>query len=193
MNVMATFGYARVSTHDQSTANQKQEIEKSGYKIDFWFADEGVSGATPARDRPKFKELLEKIRSGESLVVSKIDRLGRDALDIQKTVRQLKQMGVRVQVVQLGGTDLTSSAGKMLLTMLCAFAEMERDLIIERTMAGLARAKAKGKKLGRPAKTNADQRKETRVRLSRGETVSSVARQFGISRALVIAVRKRAD
>jgi putative DNA-invertase from lambdoid prophage Rac len=127
------------------------------------------------------------------LVVSKIDRLGRDALDIQKTVRQLKQMGVRVQAVQLGGTDLTSSAGKMLLAMLCAFAEMERDVIIERTMAGLARAKAKGKKLGRPAKTNADQRKEIRVRLSRGETVSSVARQFGISRALVIAVRKRAD
>jgi putative DNA-invertase from lambdoid prophage Rac len=193
MNVMATFGYARVSTHDQSTANQKQEIEKAGYKLDYWFTDEGVSGATAACERPKFKELLEKIRSGESLVVSKIDRLGRDALDIQKTVRQLKHMGVRVQVVQLGGTDLTSSAGKMLLAMLCAFAEMERDLIIERTMAGLARAKAKGKKLGRPTKTNADQRRQIRLRLSRGETVSSIARQFGISRALVIAIRGRTD
>jgi DNA invertase Pin-like site-specific DNA recombinase len=81
----------------------------------------------------------------------------------------------------------------MLLTMLCAMAELERDLVIERTMAGLARAKAKGKKLGRPAKTNANQRDAIRARLKQGETVSSVARQFGISRALVIAIRGRSD
>lgn len=176
---MATFGYARVSTSEQTTANQRQEIERSGYKLDYWFADEGVSGTTPACNRPKFKELLGKIRSGESLVVTKIDRLGRDALDIQKTVKDPKGLGVRVHVVQLGGTDLTSSAGKMLLAMLSAFAEMERDLIVERTNAGLARAKASGKKLGRPAKTNSFQRKDIRLRLSRGETVSAVRDNMG--------------
>ena len=187
---MATFGYARVSTSDQTTANQRQEIESAGYNLDYWFADDGVSGATPAKDRPKFRELLGKIRSGESLIVSKIDRLGRDALDIQKTVKTLRDMGVRVHVVQLGGTDLTSSAGKMLLAMLAAFAEMERDLIVERTNAGLARAKANGTKLGRPAKTNARQREEIRLRLRGGERVSAIARAFSISRALVIAIRK---
>ena len=190
---MATFGYARVSTHDQTTANQRQEIERSGYAVDYWFADEGVSGATAARERPKFKEMLGKIRSGESLIVSKIDRLGRDALDIQKTVKELKEMGVRVHVVQLGGTDLTSSAGKMLLAMLAAFAEMERDLIVERTNAGLARAKASGTKLGRPAKTTAHDRKQIRSRLQGGETVSAVARAYGVSRGLVIAIRSAAD
>jgi DNA invertase Pin-like site-specific DNA recombinase len=190
---MAAFGYARVSTSEQTTANQRQEIEHAGYKLDYWFADEGVSGTTPAGSRPKFKELLSKIRSGESLIVSKIDRLGRDALDIQKTVKELKEIGVRVHVVQLGGTDLTSAAGKMLLAMLSAFAEMERDLIVERTNAGLARARAAGKKLGRPAKTSPQQRKEIRLRLERGETVSTVARQYGISRALVIAIRADAE
>lgn len=190
---MATFGYARVSTREQSTDNQRREVECAGWKIDYWFADDGVSGATPARDRPRFKEMLGKLRSGESLVVSKIDRLGRDALDIQKTVRDLKEMKVRVHVVQLGGTDLTSPAGKMLLAMLAAFAEMERDLIVERTNAGLARAKANGQKLGRPAKTTPDSRIQIRARLARGESVSSVARTYGISRGLVIAVRASTD
>jgi putative DNA-invertase from lambdoid prophage Rac len=188
---MATFGYARVSTHDQNTANQRQEIERAGYAIDYWFADEGVSGAIAARDRPRFKEMLDKIRSGEAVVVSKIDRLGRDALDIQRTVKELKEMGVPVHVVQLGGTDLTSSAGKMRLAMLAAFAEMERDLIVERTNAGLARAKANGTKLGRPAKTTAADRKQIRARLEQGDSVSSVARAYGVSRGLVIAVRGR--
>jgi len=81
---------------------------------------------------------------GLVLVVTKIDRLGRDAIDIQQTVRALRVAGVRVYVTQLGGTDLTSSAGKMVLAMLSAFAEMERDLIMERTQAGLARARAEG-------------------------------------------------
>ena len=81
----------------------------------------------------------------------------------------------------------------MLLAMLSAFAETERDLIVERTNAGLARAKAAGKKLGRPAKTTANQRKEIRLRLSRGETASAVARHFGIGRSLVILIRGRSD
>ena len=116
---MATFGYAQGYMHpEQTTANQRQEIKHAGYKLDYWFADEGVSGTTSARGCPKFKELLGKIGNGESLIASKIDRLGRDALDIQKTVKELKGKGVRVHIVQLGATNLTSSAGKMLLAML---------------------------------------------------------------------------
>jgi putative DNA-invertase from lambdoid prophage Rac len=121
--------------------------------------------------------------------VTKIDRLGRDALDIQSTVKQLKALGVRVFVTQLGVTDLTNAAGKMLLAMLAAFAEMERDLIIERTQAGLARARAKGVTLGRPAKTNDGDRNVIRARLAAGESVSAVARAYRISRASIIAIR----
>ena len=87
---MATFGYGRVSTQDQTTDNQRLEIERAGYSIDYWFADEGVSGAVLAAQRPQFRDMLTKIREGESLVVTKIDRLGRDAVDIQQTVKQLK-------------------------------------------------------------------------------------------------------
>jgi DNA invertase Pin-like site-specific DNA recombinase len=186
---MATFGYGRVSTQDQSTDNQRLEIQRAGYSIDYWFADQGVSGAVLAAQRPQFREMLGKIRKSESLVVTKIDRLGRDALDIQATVKQLKALGVRVFVTQLGATDLTNSAGKMLLAMLAAFAEMERDLIIERTQAGLARARAEGVKLGRPPKTKDGDRDAIRARLAAGESVSAVARAYQISRASVIAIR----
>jgi putative DNA-invertase from lambdoid prophage Rac len=186
---MATFGYGRVSTQDQTTDNQRMEIERAGYSIDYWFADEGVSGAVLASQRPQFRQMLSKIRAGESLVVTKIDRLGRDALDIQSTVKQLKALGVRVFVTQLGATDLTNSAGKVLLAMLAAFAEMERDLVVERTQAGLARAKAQGKRLGRPSKTSEDDRSAIRTRLLSGESVSAIARAYGISRASVNAIR----
>lgn len=189
---MATFGYARVSTTDQTTENQRAEIERAGYSIDYWHADEGVSGAVQASQRPQFREMLGKIRPGEALVVTKIDRLGRDALDIQQTVRQLKDMGVRVHVVQLGGVDLASSAGKLMMIMLSAVAEMERDLIIERTREGVARAKAAGKRFGRPPKTDENSRRAIRERLKKGEAVSAVARAYGISRASVIAIREAA-
>lgn len=189
---MATFGYGRVSTKDQTTENQRIEIESAGYTVEYWFADDGVSGAVHASQRPQFKAMLGKIRHGETVVVTKIDRLGRDAIDIQQTVKAFKVAGVRVYVTQLGGTDLTSSAGKVLLAMLAAFAEMERDLIVERTQAGLARARAEGVKLGRPSKTSEQDRSDIRAALGRGESVSGQARSFGISRATVIAIRETA-
>ena len=168
---MAIFGYGRVSTIQQTTENQRLELEKTGYKIEpeFWFADEGVSGKVAASQRPAFKLMLTRLRSDETLVVSKLDRLGRDAIDVLQTVRQLGERGIKVIVLQLGTTDLTSSAGKLLLSMLAAVAEMERDLLVERTQAGLARAKAEGKTLGRRPKTTPEQRAEIRHRLRAGD------------------------
>jgi DNA invertase Pin-like site-specific DNA recombinase len=192
-NTSAAFGYCRVSTAGQATENQRLELERAGYDIRYWFQDEGVSGKCPAAQRPAFQDLLSKIRRGETLVVSKMDRLGRDAIDVLQTVRLLQERGVHVIVHQLGNTDLTSPAGKLLLTMLSALAEMERDLLVERTQAGLARAKAEGKQLGRKAKTNDAQRQDIRQRLEAGESVSSVARGYAISRANVIGIRDRAD
>jgi len=126
------------------------------------------------------------------LVVSKLDRLGRDAVDVMQTIRLLGDRNVKVVVLQLGSTDLTSAAGKLLLTMLAAVAEMERDLLVERTQAGLQRAKAQGKKLGRPAKTTDAQRQSIRDDLKGGMSVSQMARQYSVSRATVIGIRDSA-
>lgn len=186
---MAIFGYGRVSTTLQNTINQKFELEQAGVKIDYWFEDTGISGKTCAAQRPAFKKLLEKIRDGETLVVSKIDRLGRDAVDVLQTVQMLASRQIKVIVHQLGQTDLTSPAGKLLLTMLSAVAAMERDLLVERTQAGLQRARAEGKRLGRPRKTNDAQRDHIRELLAQGRSVSEVARMSQLSRASVILIR----
>lgn len=185
---MAIFGYGRVSTKEQTTENQRLEIENAGFKVDYWFTDEGVSGKTHATQRPRFLAMLEKIRDGETLVVTKLDRLGRDAEDVLRTVRTLAERHIEVVVLQLGKLDLGSSAGKLMLTMLAAVATMERDLLVERTQAGLARAKAEGKTLGRPPKTTVEQREEMTAKYSCGESVSALARLYGVSRASVLSV-----
>jgi len=190
---MKIFGYSRVSTSTgrQTTENQRLELEQAGYLIepDYWFADEGISGKVCASQRPAFKALKLQIRQGETLVVSKLDRLGRDAIDVLQTVRDLGSKGVKVIVHQLGSTDLTSPAGKLLLMMLSAVAEMERDLLVERTQAGLARAKAEGKVLGRPSKTTEVERIEIIKKLEEGQSVSVVAREYDVSRANIIGIR----
>ncbi len=188
---LEVFGYGRVSSGQQTTENQRLELEKAGYiiKPEYWFADEGISGRTSAIQRPAFSKLKEKIRPNETLVVSKLDRLGRDAIDVLQTVKDLAAKGVKVVVLQLGNTDLTSPAGKLLLMMLSAVAEMERDLLIERTQAGLARAKAEGKSLGRPAKTSPEQRIEITKKIADGLSVSAIARDYNVSRATIIGIR----
>ena len=182
---MSVFAYGRVSTNQQTAENQRLEIINAGFKIDFWFADEGVSGKVCSRQRKQFALMLEKIRDGETLVVSKLDRLGRDSIDVLQTVQYLSERNIKVIVLQLGSTDLSSSTGKLLLTMLVAVASMERDLLIERTQAGLMRAKAEGKRLGRPSKTTPEEKAEIVLRRNNGESIASLAREFGVSRATV--------
>jgi DNA invertase Pin-like site-specific DNA recombinase len=192
---MLTIAYCRVSTTEQTTDNQVHEIKAAGYDPTMVFADEGVSGSMQASARPEFRKLLEtleKANGGRQLIVTKLDRLGRDTIDILSTVRKLEDRGVGVVVLQLGKLDLTSAAGKMTLGVLSAVAEMERDLIRERTRAGLERAKAQGKKLGRRPKLNDNQRAEVVQRLSEGASVSSLARAYGVSRGTIINVRSAA-
>lgn len=188
---MAVFGYGRVSTSDQTSENQRREIEEAGYRVEHWYADEGISGKTPAASRPQFQKLLAYIRPGETLVVSKLDRLGRDSLDVEHTLRDLEARQIRVIVLQLGATDLTSTAGKLIRKVLAAVADMERDLIKERTQAGLARAKAEGKSLGRPAKlVSGDRKQEVVAMLNAGKSLGQTAEAFGISRAYVAKIKK---
>ncbi len=186
---MAVFGYGRVSTAEQTTDNQRLEIERAGYAVEYWYADT-VSGKAHAAQRKQFGLLLGKLRARDTVVVSKLDRLGRDAPDVLSTIKSLATLGVEVVVLQLGKLDLASTPGKLMLTMLAALAEMERDLIVERTQAGLARAKAEGKVLGRPAKTTPEQRKAMVDPYEQKATVSALARLYGISRATVLTVVK---
>ncbi len=185
---MATFAYGRVSTKDQSASNQLIEIEHAGHKVDYWFADEGVSGKVAASQRAQFKAMLGQIRNGETLVVSKLDRLGRDALDVGGTIKALAARKIQVIVLQLGNLDLTSAAGKLMLSMLAAVGEMERDLLVERTQAGLMRAKKEGKLLGRPSKTTSAQRAEIIAKRKSGTSISALSRAYGISRASIMRV-----
>jgi putative DNA-invertase from lambdoid prophage Rac len=187
---MAIFGYGRVSTKEQQSENQRLELVRAGYDVSYWFADEGVSGKVPAMQRAQFRILLDKIRDGETLVVSMLDRLGRDAQDIRATIKMLTARRIGVIVLQLGKLDLTSSAGKLMLTMLAAMAEMERDLLVERTRSGLERAKAEGKTLGRPASTTDEQRAVMITRFRASESISALSRDYGISRASVMRIVK---
>ena len=186
---MAVFGYGRVSTAEQTTDNQRLEIERAGYAVQYWYADT-VSGKAHAAQRKQFGILLGKLRARDTVVVSKLDRLGRDAPDVLSTIKSLATLGVEVVVLQLGKLDLVSTPGKLMLTMLAAVAEMERDLIVERTQAGLARAKAAGKVLGRPTKTTPEQRKAMVDAYEQKANVSALARLYGISRATVLTIVK---
>lgn len=148
------FAYCRVSTDNQTTANQVLEIKTAGFAIESQrVIEETISGSVAAKERPQFSKLLERLELGDVLVVTKLDRLGRNAMDVRSTVDDLSCKGIRVHCLVLGGVDLTSAAGRMTMQVLAAVAEFERDLLIERTQAGLARAKADGKRLGRPVAT----------------------------------------
>ncbi len=184
-----SYGYGRVSTAGQSADNQRLELTQAGYDVAGrrWFAD-SISGKVPALQRPQFGRLMERLEAGDTLIVAKLDRLGRDSMDVEHTLRALEEAGVSVIILRLGKSDLTSTAGKLIRRVLAAVADMERSLLVERTQAGLARAKAEGKVLGRRPKTNEQQRIEMRRRCAEGETISALARNFQISRATVLSV-----
>ena len=190
---MATFAYGRVSTKDQTSDNQRLEIERAGFKVDYWFADEGVSGKTHASLRPQFKALLSQIRDGEVLIVAKLDRLGRDAQNVNATIKALAKRRIEVVVLQLGKLDMASPSGKMMLQMLAAVAEMERDLLVERNQSGLARAKSEGKVLGRPVKTTPSQQTEIINLRKNGASISALSRAYSVSRATIMRITGEAN
>ena len=188
-----TFAYCRVSTFDQTNANQIAEIEAAGFKIDRKrVVTETVSGSIAAALRTGFARLLDRLEQDDVLVVTKLDRLGRNAMDVRATVEALAGQGVRVHCLALGGVDLTSAAGKMTMGVLNAVAEFERDLIVERTQAGLKRARAEGKSLGRPPALTSDQQNIIRQKRAEGVSLGVLAKQHGVSRAAIQRVQKRA-
>jgi putative DNA-invertase from lambdoid prophage Rac len=184
------FAYARVSTTGQTTENQIQEIQAAGFLVEpRRLITETVSGSTAIAQRRGFIKLMDRLESGDVLIVTKLDRLGRDAIDVSSTVKALAEIGVRVHCLALGGVDLASSAGTMTMNVLNAVAQFERDLLIERTQSGLKRAKAEGRILGRPSILSEKQKQEARVELAAGLSVSATARKFKTSRQTIMRVR----
>lgn len=147
-----TFAYCRCSKKEQTTENQILAIANNGYKIETSrVVEETISGSIEAFKRPNFSNLVtNKMESGDTLVVLKLDRLGRDNIDVQTTVNKLTDMGIKLVCLDLPVSDLSKPEGKMMFQMFATFAEFERNRIIERTNEGLDRAKKEGKILGRP-------------------------------------------
>ena len=184
------FAYCRVSTSDQSTENQVQEIFAAGFAVSKQrIVAETVSGSVAASERAGFAKLFDKLEEGDVLIVTKLDRLGRNAMDVRASVERLATMGVRVHCLQLGGVDLASPAGKMTMQVISAVAEFERDLLIERTCAGIKRAMSEGKPLGRPPALDSVQRAAVGKQLAEGVSIAQIARENKVSRQTVKRIR----
>lgn len=173
-------GYQRVSTVDQNTDRQLDGVE-----LDKMFTDKASGKDT---QRPQLDACLDYVRDGDTLVVHSMDRLARNLEDLRRTVRELTGKGVKVEFVKEGLTftgESDSAMNTLLLSMLGAVAEFERSMILERQREGIALAKAAGKYKGRKAALTAVQADELRARLADGESVSGLAREYGICRQSV--------
>lgn len=182
------FAYYRVSTTDQSIEAQRNAM---GGQFDREFTDEGISGGVMATSRPGFAKLLDLIRPGDTVHVYAVDRLGRDALDVQTTVRRLINLGVTVDVHGLG--PIGRGVGELILAVLAQVAEMERRRIAERTAAGRDAARKslretgrthRGKEsLGRPFAADCDHVRDWRK--ATGASIAQTAQHFQLSAATV--------
>lgn len=187
-----TFAYCRVSTADQTTDNQVKEIEAAGFSVQPQrIVEETISGSVAAMERPQFARLVDRLEPGDVLLVTKLDRLGRNAMDVRASVERLTSVGVRVHCLALGGVDLTSPAGKMTMGVIAAVAEFERDLLIERTQSGLKRAKEQGRILGRPSLLTPVQQEDVRAKRAAGISLGTLAREFGVTKAAIQRAEKR--
>lgn len=192
-----TFLYARVSTSDQTTDNQVLLAANAGYDIEVRRVhSETISGTVPAMQRPEFAKVVSKMERDDTLVVAKLDRLGRNASDIDRTVEMLRVMGVRVVVLDLPVMEVTSAAGDLVRRMFAAFAQFERDQLVERTHAGLARAKAEGKTLGRKNALESlavqrgisfdELRTQLRGQMEGGATARGLAKEYKVSHPTIL-------
>ena len=170
--------YSRVSCCDQNVDQQSKYLAER-YEHDV-IVEDIFTGKTT--NRPKFQELLDKLKSGDTLIVYHVSRLGRKTSEVLEAVEALQQRGVSVVVDQLQGADITSGVGKMLFVTLAGLAEMEREQMLERQHIGIERAKSEGKYKGRK-RVDESVIKSARVLLAAGKTKKAVAQQLGIGEA----------
>ena len=174
--MVAPVGYARISTAEQSLAPQIDALKAAGCNEIF---EDCVSGAKT--DRPGLNEALDHLRSGDTLIVWKLDRLGRSMSHLIDTVRDLDQRGIGFRSLT-EGIDTTTSGGTLIFHLFSALAQFERDLIRERTRAGLSAAAARGRKGGRKAVVTAEKLKRAKMLIERGLTVREAAARIKVGK-----------
>jgi DNA invertase Pin-like site-specific DNA recombinase len=171
-------GYARVSTEDQHLTLQRATLTGAGCERIY---EEKLSGAQ--RTRPELNRLLDQLRAGDVVVVTRLDRLARSTRDLLEIAERLRQAEAGLRSLHEPWADTTSPAGRMVLTVFAGIAEFERELIHERTQAGRVAARARGVRFGRPAKLGADQLALAERLIGEGRSVPGVARLLKVHRA----------
>jgi DNA invertase Pin-like site-specific DNA recombinase len=177
-------GYARVSTQGQTLESQLETLQKAGCERIY---REIISGART--DRKQLDALLKALRPGDTLVVTRLDRLARSTVDLLNIIKGIADKGALFKSLSDPWADTTTPAGRLILTVLGGLAEFERELIRARTMEGRARAKRAGIKMGRKPKLSLHQIAEVRDRKANGESTRLLARSYGVSPNTISRVR----
>jgi DNA invertase Pin-like site-specific DNA recombinase len=181
-NHSSLIGYARVSTGDQDAQLQRDALSEAGVTKTF----EDVASGKNA-NRPELIKALDYLREGDTLCVWKLDRLGRSTKDILAIAEDLHSRGISIRILTgtLAGSYSPRGEGKFFFTMMVAFAELERDMIIDRTQAGLVAAKAQGRTGGRPKALSAKQVEQARAMKAAGDSYATIAKALGVGAGTV--------
>lgn len=174
------YGYARVSTDGQTLDAQREALTAAGSTKIY---QEKVSGA--AIDRRELGRLLASLEAGDTLLVTRLDRLARSTLELLRILERVAQAGAGFRSLADTWADTTTPQGRLVLTIMGGFAQFERDLIKARTGEGRARAKARGVKLGRSFKLSHHQRQEALQRRAQGEPIRDIARSYNVSHSTI--------
>lgn len=175
-------GYARVSTNTQDHERQTADLLAAGVRKDDLYVDHGVSGAKAKR--PGLDRAMEALQEGDTLVITTLDRLGRQTEDMLTLSRELRERGVNLKVLNLGGeaVDTRTPMGTLLFTIMAGLAQMELEVKRERNRDSVAKRRAQGKSLGgRPQACTDDRIRYAQQQIESGETAVSVARELGVS------------
>jgi DNA invertase Pin-like site-specific DNA recombinase len=181
-------GYARVSTEEQILDLQTDALTRAGVaKSDIYV--EKISGAS-TKARPKLRLMMKSVRAGDTILVWRLDRLGRNAIDLHTLTKQMADRGIGFRSLTEGFETITAM-GKLMFGVFAAFAEFERNLTIERTKAGMAAARSRGRIPGAKPKFTAEQKAEIKQRLATGEIgVRALAKELGVSATTITNARK---
>lgn len=177
---MARIGYARVSTNEQHAELQLAALHEAG--CERIFTDYGVSGASASR--PELEAMLNHLRDGDTVVIWKFDRLGRNTRNMLELIEKIESKGCNFESLT-EKIDTSGPMGKALLTIMAAFSQLERDQLRERTMAGLAEARKNNRHGGRPRKADDEDIADAKKWKAEGTRVLKIAKRLGVSRATV--------